>query len=86
MNRTGDRRSAMRRDRWSVGALISDRTDLLTAEAPYHSGIGGGGFGLVRGANGSYKMVDFREIAGQNANQNMYAGNYNGSLIGGLST
>lgn len=26
----------------------------------YHSGIGGGGFMLVRAANGSYEFIDFR--------------------------
>lgn len=31
--------------------------------AMYHSGIGGGGFMLVRSSNGSYEFIDFREIA-----------------------
>lgn len=60
-------------------------TYVLTMADMYHSGIGGGGFALVRGTNGSYVMVDFREIAPKAATQNMYDGNYNGSLIGGLS-
>ena len=29
----------------------------------YHSGIGGGGFMIVRGSNGSYEFIDFREKA-----------------------
>ena len=29
----------------------------------YHSGIGGGGFMLVREPNGSYEFIDFRETA-----------------------
>lgn len=29
----------------------------------YHSGIGGGGFMLVRAPNGSYEFIDFRETA-----------------------
>jgi hypothetical protein len=29
----------------------------------YHSGIGGGGFMLVRSAKGDYEFVDFRETA-----------------------
>ncbi|ROW00454.1 hypothetical protein VPNG_07929 [Cytospora leucostoma] len=29
----------------------------------YHSGLGGGGFMLVRGSNGSYEFIDFRETA-----------------------
>jgi gamma-glutamyltranspeptidase/glutathione hydrolase len=51
----------------------------------YHSGIGGGGFALVRSANGSYEMIDFRETAPAAATEDMYDGNYNGSLIGGLA-
>jgi gamma-glutamyltranspeptidase / glutathione hydrolase len=31
--------------------------------AMYHSGIGGGGFMIVRGMNGSYEFIDFRETA-----------------------
>ena len=51
----------------------------------YHSGIGGGGFALVRAANGSYEMIDFREKAPAAASKLMYAGNYNGSIVGGLA-
>ncbi|KAF2670001.1 gamma-glutamyltranspeptidase 1 precursor [Microthyrium microscopicum] len=68
----------------AVDAAIG--TQLCTGTvAMYHSGIGGGGFALVRGSNGSYEMVDFREIAPAAAYQDMYDGNYNGSLIGGLA-
>ena len=51
----------------------------------YHSGIGGGGFMLVRAANGSYEFVDFRETAPAAATQDMYNGNVNASLFGGLA-
>ena len=51
----------------------------------YHSGIGGGGFMLVRGANGSYEFIDFRETAPAAAFQDMYKGNINASLFGGLA-
>ena len=51
----------------------------------YHSGIGGGGFMLVRGSNGSYEFIDFRETAPAAAFQDMYKGNINGSLFGGLA-
>jgi len=52
----------------------------------YHSGIGGGGFMLVRAANGSYEFIDFRETAPANASQNMYDGNYIGSTRSGLAS
>lgn len=51
----------------------------------YHSGIGGGGFMLVRAANGSYEFIDFRETAPASANKHMYDGNYNGSQYTGLA-
>ena len=51
----------------------------------YHSGIGGGGFMLVRGSNGSYEFIDFRETAPAAAFQDMYKGNINASLFGGLA-
>ena len=51
----------------------------------YHSGLGGGGFMLVRGSNGSYEFIDFREKAPAAAFQDMYKGNINASLYGGLA-
>ena len=51
----------------------------------YHSGVGGGGFMLVRGANGSYEMIDFRETAPAAAFQDMYKNNSDASLFGGLA-
>ena len=51
----------------------------------YHSGIGGGGFVLIRDAEGDYEAVDFRESAPAAAFQDMYQGNINGSIYGGLS-
>lgn len=52
----------------------------------YHSGLGGGGFMIIRSANGSYEFVDFRETAPAAAFTNMYAGNVNASLYGGLAS
>ncbi|KAF2739371.1 gamma-glutamyltranspeptidase [Polyplosphaeria fusca] len=52
----------------------------------YHSGIGGGGFALVRRSNGSYDMVDFRETAPAAAFEDMFRDNINASLHGGLSS
>ncbi|KAK2592948.1 hypothetical protein QQS21_009355 [Conoideocrella luteorostrata] len=51
----------------------------------YHSGIGGGGFAMIRDADGSYEAVDFREAAGEAASQDMYQGNVDGSIYGGLA-
>lgn len=51
----------------------------------YHSGIGGGGFALVRDANGSYEAIDFREAAGEAASEDMFQGNVAGSVYGGLA-
>ncbi|KAF9740903.1 hypothetical protein PMIN06_011178 [Paraphaeosphaeria minitans] len=51
----------------------------------YHSGIGGGGFMLVRSASGAYESIDFRETAPGAASEDMYAGNRNGSVFGGLA-
>ncbi|EME39113.1 hypothetical protein DOTSEDRAFT_75017 [Dothistroma septosporum NZE10] len=52
----------------------------------YHSGIGGGGFMLVRSSNGSYEFIDFRETAPAAAFQDMYNNNTNASLYGGLAS
>ncbi|OCL02534.1 gamma-glutamyltransferase 1 [Glonium stellatum] len=52
----------------------------------YHSGLGGGGFMLVRGSNGSYEFVDFRETAPAAAFEDMYKDNVAASLYGGLAS
>ncbi|KAL8743996.1 MAG: hypothetical protein Q9190_003716 [Brigantiaea leucoxantha] len=52
----------------------------------YHSGIGGGGFMLVRSSNGSYTFIDFRETAPAAAFQDMYINNTDLSLFGGLAS
>lgn len=51
----------------------------------YHSGIGGGGFMLIRGADGEYEHIDFRETAPAASHQDMYRDNKEGSIHGGLS-
>ena len=56
---------------------------MLTRRCP-DSGIGGGGFGIVRGSNGSYEVVDFRETAPAGSNETMYANA--SSTIGGLAS
>lgn len=51
----------------------------------YHSGIGGGGFMIVRSSNGTYEFVDFRETAPKAAFEDMYRNNTDASLYGGLA-
>lgn len=51
----------------------------------YHSGIGGGGFALVRDAEGNYESVDFRESAPAAASEDMYKDNVQASIFGGLA-
>ncbi|XWW98958.1 hypothetical protein V2A60_006962 [Cordyceps javanica] len=52
----------------------------------YHSGIGGGGFMLLRDKNGNYEFVDFRETAPAAAFEDMYKNNTDASLYGGLAS
>lgn len=51
----------------------------------YHSGIGGGGFMIVRTSNGTYEFVDFRETAPAAAFEDMYKNNTDASIYGGLA-
>ncbi|KAJ1310978.1 hypothetical protein OPQ81_009487 [Rhizoctonia solani] len=54
--------------------------------AAYHSGIGGGGFMLIRSPNGTYETIDFREFAPGASTEQMYI-NKTGSpsQVGGLA-
>ncbi|KAL7774808.1 hypothetical protein CFE70_005723 [Pyrenophora teres f. teres 0-1] len=52
----------------------------------YHSGLGGGGFMLVRAPNGAYEFIDFRETAPAAAFEDMYKDNVNASMTGGLAS
>ncbi|KAJ6440584.1 gamma-glutamyltranspeptidase [Purpureocillium lavendulum] len=54
--------------------------------AMYHSGIGGGGFMLVRTSNATYEFVDCRETAPAAAFQDMYKNNTQASTLGGLAS
>ncbi|PGG97595.1 gamma-glutamyltransferase [Polytolypa hystricis UAMH7299] len=54
--------------------------------AMYHSGIGGGGFMLVRAPNGTYEFIDFRETAPAAAYEDMYKNNTDASIFGGLAS
>lgn len=51
----------------------------------YHSGIGGGGFALVRDAERNYETIDYREQAPAAAFEDMYKGNIAGAVWGGLA-
>ncbi|KAL8950941.1 MAG: hypothetical protein Q9222_003063 [Ikaeria aurantiellina] len=52
----------------------------------YHSGIGGGGFAMIRSSNGTYDTVDFRETAPAAANMDMFKDRVEASLHGGLAS
>lgn len=55
----------------------------------YHSGLGGGGFAIVRSKDGKYEFIDFRESAPAAAFETMYLpplSNSNLSLYGGLAS
>ncbi|KAK3315100.1 gamma-glutamyltranspeptidase [Apodospora peruviana] len=51
----------------------------------YHSGIGGGGFMLVRDKNGRYETIDYRESAPAAAHRDMYKDDPKSSVTGALS-
>jgi len=51
----------------------------------YHSGLGGGGFMLVRSSSGDYEFIDFRETAPAAAFESMYSNDTDLSLFGGLA-
>ncbi|KAI9787935.1 MAG: hypothetical protein M1816_007335 [Peltula sp. TS41687] len=52
----------------------------------YHSGIGGGGFMLVRSPKGAFEFIDFREKAPVAAFQDMFNKNVTLSILGGLAS
>ncbi|KKA28001.1 hypothetical protein TD95_004852 [Thielaviopsis punctulata] len=68
----------------AVDSLVST-TLCVGVIGMYHSGIGGGGFLLVRDADGAYEAIDFRETAPAAAYEDMFRGNVAGSVYGGLS-
>ncbi len=49
------------------------------------TGLGGGGFALVRKSDGSYENIDFREIALAAAFQDIYDTDDDLSIVGGLA-
>ncbi|KAI5306643.1 18S rRNA pseudouridine methyltransferase [Ascosphaera pollenicola] len=71
-----------------IGADILSRggnaADII--EALHHSGIGGGGFMVVRNSDGTKEFIDFREIAPAAASRDMFSENRNGSIFGGSAS
>ncbi|KAH7039848.1 gamma-glutamyltransferase [Microdochium trichocladiopsis] len=51
----------------------------------HHSGLGGGGFAVIRDSDGGHHVIDYREAAPAAAFEDMYYGNVNGSIWGGLA-
>ncbi|EHK26617.1 uncharacterized protein TRIVIDRAFT_50329 [Trichoderma virens Gv29-8] len=68
----------------AVDALVGT-TFCVGVIGMYHSGIGGGGFAMVRDANGEYEAIDFREAAPAAAFEDMYKNNASASVRGGLA-
>lgn len=68
----------------AVDALVGT-TFCVGVIGMYHSGIGGGGFAVLRDANGEYEAIDFREAAPAAAFEDMYKNNVSASVRGGLA-
>ncbi|KAJ5096995.1 hypothetical protein N7456_007716 [Penicillium angulare] len=77
-------------DMLKIGGTAADA--LVAAEicvgviGMYHSGIGGGGFMLIRAPDGSYETVDFRETAPAAAFEEMFKNNTRAAVRGGLAS
>ncbi|KAH7347187.1 gamma-glutamyltranspeptidase [Plectosphaerella cucumerina] len=69
----------------AVDAIVAT-TFCIGTVAMYHSGLGGGGFLVVRSQNGTYEFVDFRETAPAAAYEDMYVDDPDQSLYGGLAS
>ncbi|KAL2822689.1 nucleophile aminohydrolase [Aspergillus cavernicola] len=52
----------------------------------YHSGIGGGGFMLVKSPEGAFEYIDFRESAPAAAYEEMFNNNTEAAVSGGLAS
>ncbi|KAL8708919.1 MAG: hypothetical protein Q9220_006251 [cf. Caloplaca sp. 1 TL-2023] len=66
---------------WAVGTTIC-----VGVVGMYHSGIGGGGFAMIRSSNGTYDSIDFRETAPAAADMDMFKDRVEASLHGGLAS
>ncbi|KAI5794150.1 gamma-glutamyltranspeptidase [Pyronema domesticum] len=68
----------------AVDAAIATAACIGTVNM-FASGIGGGGFMVVRMANGTSKSFNFREAAPKNATRDMYSKDANLAQVGGLA-
>jgi len=80
--RTSDCRSRFKEN--AVDAAIASSLCLSVAN-PFASGIGGGGVMVIRLANGTTAVIDYREMAPSAARVNMFVNNTNLSKKGALS-
>ncbi|OJI87548.1 hypothetical protein ASPTUDRAFT_137176, partial [Aspergillus tubingensis CBS 134.48] len=71
----------------TIQPIFSDGcNNALRWNCMYHSGIGGGGFMLVKTPEGSFEAIDFRETAPAAAFQDMFENNTKASVSGGLAS
>ncbi|ORX60393.1 gamma-glutamyltranspeptidase [Hesseltinella vesiculosa] len=68
----------------AVDAAIASALCVGVIDA-FSTGIGGGGFMLIRTPNGTYDFIDFREQAPEMAHPKMFVGNEIAAQIGGLA-
>ncbi|KAL2809642.1 nucleophile aminohydrolase [Aspergillus granulosus] len=70
-----------------IGGNAADAVSVwLVSVGMYHSGIGGGGFMLVKSPNGTFEYIDFRETAPAAAFEEMFNSNTGASTSGGLAS
>ncbi|KAJ3763510.1 gamma-glutamyltranspeptidase [Lentinula raphanica] len=72
-------------DGGSAADAIIATTLAVGTVASYHSGIGGGGFAIVRQPDGGYRSIDFRSAAPAALTSAMFIGKPEATGIGGLS-
>ncbi|XP_027073960.1 glutathione hydrolase 1-like [Coffea arabica] len=77
-------RDVLREEGHAVDAAVAAAL-CLGVVSPASSGIGGGGFLIVRSADGKSQAFDMRETAPKRASQNMYSGNETIKAAGALS-
>ncbi|PYH72032.1 uncharacterized protein BO88DRAFT_333521, partial [Aspergillus vadensis CBS 113365] len=71
----------------TIQPIFSDGcNNALRWNCMYHSGIGGGGFMLVKTPEGTFEAIDFRETAPAAAFQDMFENNTKASVSGGLAS
>ncbi|KAF2863187.1 gamma-glutamyltranspeptidase [Piedraia hortae CBS 480.64] len=73
------------RDGGNAADAIVASTLCIGVVSMYHSGIGGGGFVLVRDSKNKTEFIDFRETAPAASTENMYNNNIDASVTGGLA-